>query len=853
MSSKNYGPAVSGYLDPSARNWETAVFQAGKPVLDKELNLQQDIDAGYGQAAVRRQMPSGWVSDDFVKSSDMAAAIFTPSLVSYELAIPNGLVAHVNGWLLNVSYTGQTTYNSLILSEAPLGLGVKRTDLVILEVWRRLLSASTPDGKSPTQRIWRGGNVKITTDVAPYTFDSDILDTNVGAETTKRVQIQYRLRVVQGVDLSAHPYGMDDPSVVAYTVPPDAAHPDGTPTAYLFANQSANGDAGLWVAGDGTVAAQTTLGTVDGFMYAIPLCAVVRRNQTPFDKNTNHNGGASSGGASDRPDGLFYDLFAARDIIDLRNGVCPTGWSFEELTHRNLGYLLDNNLRTEWMTTAKGGGYFGHTVLNAAEIGVLPGDGVLTGDTPGADFIGQFDCCRRTFSDRPVVEVVTVPLSRLGGGNWVAGDTVTIDPTALPVYGYAAFNFASRNPPNVMMLDITEARFVGEAAGKWTTDAMPAIAIVTNLGTNPLLPVQVTLGPIPANVTDERLFVSLLVSWPAGFGLPMTPTATYTLQVNNPLVLPAGSTVFSGTDLPHREVRLTFTQNAQTITQIAENVVNSTLILLPERALSVSTILKNGNPVVGAFTLDPNQGGVRVTLAADSTQPGDQLTITYVPLRPLPQGSVQVTVWYETRSPQTAREALIGTTLTVIPRHISTDLHLLTVGSGSPDTAYPYPTAYVQLGGIFPTSVGTFEGDHELAAEAPTYTATFNASTGYLKLPTYLGYVPNPQEAVFSRLAGDVDVEGRSYFPTVSASTYIPAAYAQTLTDPKRHRNFLPMIAELATDSPLGFKGQLVLVMLLREALFDKQNEVAFNLEATANTTVATVYRIKGNLLDKLA
>ena len=39
MTLKNLGSLVSGYLDPEGRNWETAVYQSGKPVLDKELNL----------------------------------------------------------------------------------------------------------------------------------------------------------------------------------------------------------------------------------------------------------------------------------------------------------------------------------------------------------------------------------------------------------------------------------------------------------------------------------------------------------------------------------------------------------------------------------------------------------------------------------------------------------------------------------------------------------------------------------------------------------------------------------------------------------------------------------------------
>ena len=83
-------------------------------------------------------------------------------------------------------------------------------------------------------------------------------------------------------------------------------------TLFPYTSQSAAGDPGLWRAGDGVPT--NTLGTVDGYMYALPLMAVVRRNTAAFDRNSNHNGGVASPGPSDRPDGLFYDIVDARDI-----------------------------------------------------------------------------------------------------------------------------------------------------------------------------------------------------------------------------------------------------------------------------------------------------------------------------------------------------------------------------------------------------------------------------------------------------------------------------------------------------------------------------------------------------------
>jgi hypothetical protein len=60
------------------------------------------------------------------------------------------------------------------------------------------------------------------------------------------------------------------------------------------------------------------------------------------------------------------------------------------------------------------------------------------------------------------------------------------------------------------------------------------------------------------------------------------------------------------------------------------------------------------------------------------------------------------------------------------------------------------------------------------------------------------------------------------------------------------------MLAELSDNSSaLGHKGQLVLVLLIRWAPFDAVNAVFFESDLTQNTTVASVFRIKGNLLNK--
>jgi hypothetical protein len=866
MTTKNFGPSTSGYLDPSGRNFETVVYEAGKPVLDRELNLSQDIDGGTGQAALRRMMPSGWISDDFTANSDPTAGIFVYSGVRNEIQMPQGLVAHVNGWLLQVANTGTINENVIVLPMSPMGAGVRRTDVLILEVWRTLLSA-TPStvGKSASGRIWGMGNVKNDpTNDATLNFTDDLEDVNVGAETTKRVQIQYRLRAVSGIDIFSNPYAMSDPTMVANSVPASAGAPDGVATTFAYANQSANGDPGLWIAGDGDPS--NTLGTVDGYMYSIPLMAVFRRNSSGFNAINNQNGGISHFGTSDRPDGLYEDFIVETDIVDLRPGVSPTGWNYAELLDKTTTFLLDNALTSEWATSSFAGETSGHTLLIGDEIGSTLSDGV------GA-LIGNFDGGRRTFSDRSIYEVITVTIQP-PGGTWSANATFTVDFTSLAIYPYTAFNYAATAPAAIVADDIVDAHFIG-ASGDKTLDALSHIVSITNLGAVPITGLVVTLDALTGlGLTNEPLYLDVLVAYPTGSGLSKTPIGSFganSFQVTSPIPssTPESYSALTNTafDNAHREVTIEYvtTDNPHlgggAITQAADSTITgATSFRIPERAATITNVLINATPVVGT-TLD-STGRIATFPLGTTTSPGDNITYTYTAIRPVsPSGSPRMNIWYNARAPQASRDQILNTTLSVIPRYISPSVYTLTTGSGSQDTGYPFPSAYVQTGGIYNTSIGVFTGEHELASRAAVSVADFNATTGLLKLPTFVPFTPDPDQVIFTRASGtDVDIEGRSYFKTVCGANYIPNAYAQDFSDPTKHKVILPMICELTHDVVigagsigLGVKGQLLLVLLIRWAVFDETNGVFFSTDLTQSTTVASVFRLKGNLLNRRA
>ena len=973
MAGKNYGPIVSGYLNPVGRNWETVVNQAGKAILDVEQNLLQDIDIGQAEADITRALPSGWIANEFLNSTAGTLPLFASSAGANVLTLQNALKAHVNGWLFLIENTGVINTNTVTLPAAPSGNGAQRTDLVFLEVWRLLLSpagAVGPPagnfGKSPSGLIWGNGNVKNDpSNDATLNYPDDILDATRGVESTKRVQLQYRLRVVSGVDVFTYPYGLDNTAIVfANTVPPNSVTPNGSPTSFTYANQSANGDAGLWIAGDGNPA--NALGTVDGFMYAIPLCAVFRRNQTAFDQFANLNGAGPSSGASGRPDNLFNDEFISDDIADLRMAISPTGWSYPELLDKNLTYLLDNVLRSEWtFSSPYGGGTTGHTPFFSNQIGVSSANGgtaPYSGDgTGGGPRVAQFDAACRTFSGRPVFESIVVAVPAPGGA-WADSATFTINPSALPIYPYSAFNWSSFAPTNVQFVDVLDAWWAGttnvtkrydalnttvavtnvtnnaglieiqtafptalgnsfpvvisgvtgtvEANGPWLVETIDsthftlknstftnayvsggtvqysAMGQVSGLGTQPVSTVTCKVANVASGLglTTETLYVELLVAYPTGNGLSSTPVRdeqalAQTFMVNNPTLLPnltpwyfdpAQLTVahnpaysfFNATpslaslDWTHREARMMYTTTALPTINIAADseTAAATTFTLPERAiLSGLTITKSPAFGVGVgFSLDPS--GRIVTISGGSTAPGDVLHVSYKALRPWPQNGVQVTIFFDIRAPQTARNQVIGTSLAVIPKYIPKTLYSLTSGVASPDQGYPFPYAYVQTGGVYAGSAPspTFT-EYELSGEALISISDFNASTGLLALPVYVPYTPDPDQVTFLRSGGDIDSEGRSFFKQTTGGQYIPNAYAQDLSDPQRHKVFLPFIAELAVDSPLGFAGELVMVLLTRWAASDAINGVFFDTNLVVSTTAASVFRLRNNMLNKRA
>jgi len=197
-------------------------------------------------------------------------------------------------------------------------------------------------------RIYPEGNVLSGTE--EYLPDN-IIDPQVGVETTKRIQIQYRIRIAEGVD----PYVYTEAGLghdFIYSLGPNLSTTDSG--SYIFVNMGEeNGDYGLWRA--------RCRNTYDGYSWSIPMFFVTRRNSSAFDVNNNINGSTDFSLGAIRPDGLTYNHIVANDVIDIRRQINIQSYSY--FLEKNLEKLLSNSLYTNLSDKDQQGLQYGSTLM----------------------------------------------------------------------------------------------------------------------------------------------------------------------------------------------------------------------------------------------------------------------------------------------------------------------------------------------------------------------------------------------------------------------------------------------------------------------------------------------------------
>lgn len=798
------GSTVSRWLPSQERSWDSAVYQSGKPVLDSELNLSQEVGREIGRLIQNNEIPSGFLRGPLPLD---ALADYRFPLTSDPDFSPDSLymrkrTAIVANMPVVVEYSGTDTKsdNLIQLDSAPVNGGaspdVKRTDFVFLEVFKAqvqtspratnfltvvtnaditvgdtvdingvpltatnvgpgvdefligasesqtaaniaaavnlssnsftglctaqvdvsvpervnfraadpfagaagnaltlgvtltnggcitvfapLFSGGADTGNKPTQTtIYRHGNVLSPSSVS---LQDDIEDPIVGTESTKRVQVQYRIRTtgqaeavnfktengfsngnveaqgtqtlpvsqyrfvpadgttvegyifvtgvgvispgdiitVDGVDLTAVngapaanefdvSSGVPATIITSLVAAITASVPTATATSFgdyaqvipatagdnltitttlttaTSVNTSVNSavsydtvDNGLFVSGDGTEEAATALGTVDGFVYAIPIAFVFRRNDASgtggFDPVSNTNGalahdhagflnthgiGTIPAATSDRPDRNFHDVIVSGDILDLRRQVSPGGIDLKAELEAQMTALLDGNFRT-WAVDTQGLNTLGSGSGDVSAVRLVCneiGDQAATGR---GETIGSWDHIRRRFGDQSVVERRVFPLLSTSDSvanpglysdpvraGWEAGQVLNIDlnnldasgegdwaPTASPVF------VVNQWPAGTTVTNVLR---VIHDDGNYGTPIIQDVEIdlIQGIGT---AHVQITLGenisqanggiaiapdydlvPAVAANSIRRIFVELEITYPIGEGASATP------------------------------------------------------------------------------------------------------------------------------------------------------------------------------------------------------------------------------------------------------------------------------------------------------------------------------------------
>lgn len=287
----------SRILSPMNRNFSMVAFQQAKPAMDSELNLSQQI-----QNKAR---------------ADILRALLSPGILSMNLTTGvtdrrnvlriSGAIANVNGWLVYLNGQNRSDAMSDIVFPVAPNSG-SREDLAFLECWfEEVAPSGSPEDDD--ENVYRYGGI------ASGTLANDLLDSVAGAETTRRIQLRWNIRTVTDVNFTSYPKGVDNGDRVKARA---GAQSD---TNYTFGSVGN----GLYRAGDGSEAACTTLKCVDGYVYALPLFQVHRRNQTAYDATDNKEGAPAYSSGTVIPSGLYHDVIAAQDVTPLWQRAQPYG------------------------------------------------------------------------------------------------------------------------------------------------------------------------------------------------------------------------------------------------------------------------------------------------------------------------------------------------------------------------------------------------------------------------------------------------------------------------------------------------------------------------------------------------
>lgn len=292
----------SRILNPGAREFTMVAFQQAKPLLDSEMNLMQLIQNKQKADLIRNLLSPGIITMNTTTGvTDKKNTVRISSAV-----------ANMNGWLLYLYGANRTdTASDIIFAAAP--YNGSREDLAYVEAWFEEV-APTGSPEDDDENVYKYGGL------ASGTVANDILDPTAEDETSRRIQLRWNIRTVSDINFTTYPEGVNNTDRVK------ARGGNNGDTDYGFAGLGN----GLYRAGDGSSAACTALKCVDGYVYAIPLFRVHRRNQTAYNKTDNPYGAPAYNSGVQIATGLYHDVIAAQDVTPLY----PIASAYEQSANR---------------------------------------------------------------------------------------------------------------------------------------------------------------------------------------------------------------------------------------------------------------------------------------------------------------------------------------------------------------------------------------------------------------------------------------------------------------------------------------------------------------------------------------
>lgn len=403
-----------------------------RKILETELNEMQKIQEETRSSLVRQIVPSGFV---YLKRSEINGnnIIFNPNNEENTIALaPSKLF--LNGYELtiegNETYlddlgVNREGYLKIKLPEPPTSLSSDH--FVFLECWFEELSGESAIRKHG----YAEGEV----------ISNAILDHRVNTETSRRVGLRWRIRIVEDHDFDRWEQGFgylnDANFSPIYAFGALNSKVDNYDyvfrhaTEEIFKDCDFYGDNGLWVAGrpwtagDSESSINHQLGITEDYVFAMPLFKIKRRNSNEYSLG-NPNGASvwfNENSQSTHPDNLFCNRISSEDVEDLRRTISFSGWNYEQLLNQGLKDLV-----TGKMTTYK------KEVMHRAQFGVEQ----VKAEDDHVVFITRFN--GNTKTDDNVDPNMVLGTTNLKYGLGSSGQGLVLDGNSAIEYLLPAFN-----------------------------------------------------------------------------------------------------------------------------------------------------------------------------------------------------------------------------------------------------------------------------------------------------------------------------------------------------------------------------------------------------------------------------